>query len=380
MIRIPTVVVQYASFPIRVSNALLRRRSRGWAALVCLLVLLVACTAIPQPVPVPPARYAAAGRLVPPDLVFSLRDGAAIPARVWQAHGPERAVVLALHGFNDSRDAWESSAPSLAGQGVTLVAPDVRGFGGAPMRGGWAGSARLVADVREEAAQIEHEHPGVPLYFMGESMGGAILMALMADPFAPHVAGTILLAPAVWDLGWGADIPLDVLAKVFPKRLVTGRELPVHVVASDNRAALIRLYYDPLTLRETRLEALRGLVMLMRRAAHAAPHLHGPVLCLYGDRDQLVPPQAMAQVWRVLPVHVRLDLVTGGHHLLLRDRNGVAALNDIASWISHPERFVPSGGDLAAAAWMAQGAGERGTATGDPAWFLPARLDGAAAP
>lgn len=380
MIRIPTVVVQYASFPIRVSNALLRRRSWGWAALVCLLVLLVGCTAIPQPVPVPPARYAAAGRLVPPDLVFSLRDGAAIPARVWQAHGPERAVVLALHGFNDSRDAWESSAPSLAGQGVTLVAPDVRGFGGAPMRGGWAGSARLVADVREEAAQIEHEHPGVPLYFMGESMGGAILMALMADPFAPHVAGTILLAPAVWDLGWGADIPLDVLAKVFPKRLVTGRELPVHVVASDNRAALIRLYYDPLTLRETRLEALRGLVMLMRRAAHAAPHLHGPVLCLYGDQDQLVPPQAMAQVWRVLPAHVRLDLVTGGHHLLLRDRNGVAALNDIASWISQPEQFLPSGGDLAAAAWMAQGAGERGTATGDPAWFLPARLDGAAAP
>ncbi|MGG6429142.1 alpha/beta fold hydrolase [Acetobacter ghanensis] len=380
MIRIPTVVVQYASFPIRVSNALLRRRSWGWAALVCLLVLLVGCTAMPQPVPVPPARYAAAGRLVPPDLVFSLRDGAAIPARVWQAHGPERAVVLALHGFNDSRDAWESSAPSLAGQGVTLVAPDVRGFGGAPMRGGWAGSARLVADVREEAAQIEHEHPGVPLYLMGESMGGAILMALMADPFAPHVAGTILLAPAVWDLGWGADIPLDVLARVFPKRLVTGRELPVHVVASDNRAALIRLYYDPLTLRETRLEALRGLVMLMRRAAHAAPHLHGPILCLYGDQDQLVPPQAMAQVWRVLPVHVRLDLVTGGHHLLLRDRNGVAALNDIASWISYPERFLPSGGDLAAAAWMAQGAGEQGTATGDPAWFLPARLDGAAAP
>jgi alpha-beta hydrolase superfamily lysophospholipase len=170
--------------------------------------------------------------------VITLRDGAAIPVRVWQAHGRERAVVLALHGFNDSRDAWESSAPALAAQGITLVAPDIRGFGAAPLRGGWAGSAQLVADAREEEAQTRQNHPNVPLYLMGESMGGAVLMLLMSSPDAPKVAGTILLAPAVWDLGVGADIPLDVLATLFPRRFVTGRELPVHVVASDNPAAL----------------------------------------------------------------------------------------------------------------------------------------------
>ena len=248
------------------------------------------------------------------------------------------------------------------------------------MRGAWPGIPRLLADTRAEVARIKQEHPGVPFYLMGESMGGAVLMLLMSAPDAPDVAGTILLAPAVWNLGVGADISLDILAALFPQRLVSGRELPVHVVASDNPAALIRLYYNPLTLRQTRLEALRGLVVLIRKAARAAPHLRGPVLCLYGDRDQLVPPQAMAQVWRTLPPGTRLDLVTGGHHLLLRDLRGALALRDIASWISQPGRFVPSGGDVASAVWLAQGGGQSGPGRYAPVWFLPARLDGVVPP
>lgn len=381
MIRILVVIVQQASFPISVS----RGRTGQWCVaavlLACVLLLLAGCAgSTPDPAPVPPARYAAAARLVPPDRVFRLSDGAAIPARIWPAHGRERAVVLALHGFNDSRDAWEYSAPVLAEQGVTFVAPDIRGFGGAPMRGAWPGLPLLLADTREEVARIGREHPGVPLYLMGESMGGAVLMLLMSTPNAPDVAGTLLLAPAVWNLGAGADIPLDILATFFPHSLVSGRELPVHVVASDNPAALIRLYYNPLTLRQTRLEALRGLVVLMRKAARAAPYLHGPVLCLYGDQDQLVPPQAMAQVWQTAPRQTRLDLVTGGHHLLLRDLRGALALRDIASWISQPERFLPSGGDVTSAVWLAQGGGMSGLAGYGPAWFVPARLDGVVPP
>ncbi|MFT8418438.1 MAG: alpha/beta fold hydrolase [Acetobacter sp.] len=381
MIRILAVIVQQASFPISVSKAVTRSRCRAVAMLACVLPLLAGCggTRLP-PAPTPPARYAAAARLVPPDRVLRLSDGAAIPARVWPAQGPERAVVLALHGFNDSRDAWEYSAPSLAGQGVTVVAPDIRGFGSAPQRGGWAGQARMVADAREQVALLTREHPGIPLYLMGESMGGAVLMLLMSSPDAPNVAGTILLAPAVWDLGMGADVPLDIMAALFPHRLVTGHELPVHVVASDNPAALIRLYYNPLTLRQTRLEALRGLVSLMRAAARTAEHLHGPVLCLYGDKDQLVPPQAMARAWRAFPPNVRLDLVTGGHHLLLRDRRGAVALNDLVGWIRQPEDFLPSGGDVASGAWLAQEHGAPGLAAGGPAWFLPAQIDGLAAP
>ena len=48
-------------------------------------------------------------------------DGAALPVRTWLPRGTPsgapRAVVLALHGFNDSRDAWEIPGPAFASGG-----------------------------------------------------------------------------------------------------------------------------------------------------------------------------------------------------------------------------------------------------------------------
>ena len=44
----------------------------------------------------------------PPDQVFQMRDGFALPARIWRPapNVPPAGVILALHGFTDSRDAW----------------------------------------------------------------------------------------------------------------------------------------------------------------------------------------------------------------------------------------------------------------------------------
>lgn len=338
--------------------------------------MLPACSTTLPPVPKPPARFAQLGQMVAPQKIFTLSDGAKIPARLWPAAAQPRAILLALHGFNDSRDAWESSAPFFAAHGVTVVTPDQRGFGQAPQRGGWAGTTRMVADVREEAVQLQQAYPQTPLYLVGESMGGSVLMQLMGQPDAPHVAGIILLAPAVWSFSWATDLPLRVMARLFPNSLVTGQELPVHVVASDNMMALARLYYDPLTLRATRLQALQGLVTLMKQAVIAAPRLHGSVLCVYGDHDQLVPPTAMVPVWQSMPAGTRVDLISGGHHLLLRDRQGARVMQDLLSWINTPENWLPSGGDSAAAAWLATGVGEAGAEKQDvPLPVLPAMLD-----
>ena len=368
MIAVWAMVLHLSYLPMRVS-----RYGRYSCALLVVFLSLTGCSVkLPDP-PKPPPRFAAAAQLVPPDRMFTLSDGAAIPARVWKAQGQPRGILLALHGFNDSRDAWEQPAPFFAGQGITVVAPDQRGFGEAPKRGEWAGSDRMVQDVREEIAILQQENPQTPLYLTGESMGGAILMLLMSAADAPLVAGTLLLAPAVWNLGLGADIPLDVLATLFPHHLVTGRELPVHVVASDNPAALLRLYFDPLTLRATQLEALRGLVSLMKQAAAAAPQIKGPLLCVYGDKDQLVPSKAMAKVWETLPKGTRLDLISGGHHLLLRDKNGKQVMQDMLTWITQPDSFLPSGGDVAASTWQAQN-----PAKPEGKWFPASWFDGLA--
>ena len=136
-----------------------------------------------------------------------------------------RAVVLALHGFNDSRDAWELPGPEFAAAGVALFAPDQRGFGAAPGRGFWPGAAALQSDAAAMLRILQARYPDTPVYAMGESMGGAVLMALAASGQAPPVAGWILLAPAVWGRAQ-MDVALSsglwLVSTVAPGLSVTG--------------------------------------------------------------------------------------------------------------------------------------------------------------
>ncbi len=329
-------------------------RVNSRALLLALLAGLAGCTTGRVPL-----KQDAA--VVPPDLLFTADDGAVLPVRIWRAPTPERAVIVALHGFGDSRDAWEHSGPRLAAAGMTVYGYDQRGFGGAPGRGHWAGTDRMVSDAAEfAAAASRREPPGVPIYVMGHSMGGAIAMVLAAgDEPARHgvrIAGTILLAPAVWGRGQINPLlvaALDVADTVAPDHHLTGRELPLHIQASDDRAELIKLSRDPLTLDGSSVSVLAGLVDLMTRAQAAAPHLQGPVLIAYGAHDQLVPPAATAVAWAHLPPGDRRAYYANGYHLMLRDLDHRAVDEDIASWIAHPERPLPSGADLLAAGWPA---------------------------
>ena len=102
------------------------------------------------------------------------------------------------------------------------------------------------------------------------------------------------------------------LQRRCPGWRVTGGEVQLQVMASDNREALLRLARDPLTIRRTRFDALRGLVDLMDDAQAAARHLPAHVLVLYGEKDKIVPVEAHRRAWRDMPAERAAGLVSVG--------------------------------------------------------------------
>jgi alpha-beta hydrolase superfamily lysophospholipase len=277
-----------------------------------------------------------------------MHDGARLPVRAWLPAVPPRAMVLAVHGLNDYSGGFEATGSLLATRGVAVYAIDQRGFGRAPHRGIWAGGDRMADDVHEVARLLRQRHPGLPLYALGESMGGAVLLHALQRHPAGWVDAVALTAPAVWNrsaMRRYQRLPLRVLAhSVRGLKLsgsMTGRK------PTDDAEALSRLRADPLVIRRTRIDVLWGLANLMDDVTRGVAAPGVPALVLYGAHDEIVPPQPTCAWLQTLQASERwqVALYPSGWHLLTRDRNAARVLADLAAWFERPGADLPSGAD-----------------------------------
>ncbi len=280
-----------------------------------------------------------------------MADGAELPLRVWRPEGSPRAVILAIHGFNDYSDAFTEPAAAWAKEGIITYAYDQRGFGAAPGRGYWPGTPTLIDDMAAVARLVAQRHPGVKLYVLGESMGGAEVLVAQAEHRLPEAAGTILVAPAV--RGRETLTALDRFGLWFFVHTVpwlaglpAGR--PLHE-PSDNIEMLRRYSRDPLVIKYTRIDAFWGLVNLMDHGLEAARRFDGPSLILLGAHDDLIPDMPSALMLSRFPPAPpgtrRLATYPKGFHMLLRDLDAAVPTRDIAFWILHRDsgEKLPSG-------------------------------------
>ncbi len=282
-------------------------------------------------------------------------DGAALPVRRWLPEGTPRAVVIALHGFNDYARAFEKPGTYWATRGIATYAFDQRGFGNAPKRGLWPGHDTMVADAAAAVALIRARHPDRPLFVAGESMGGAIAM-IAAARGQLEADGLILVAPALRGRRYIGAFPRATLwlgARTIPWYPLTGQGLRIQ--ASDNIPMLRALGADPLIIKETRVDAIKGLVDTMDAAIVSAPNIKTPSLILYGARDELVPKKPTFDMIAALPPAIghRPAVYRSGWHLLLRDLKAQIVLDDIVAWITDRTAPLPSGADHVARDAMA---------------------------
>ncbi len=277
-------------------------------------------------------------------------DGTQLPLRRWEPDTTPRGVVLALHGFNDYSDAFSGFGPWMAQNGIAVIAYDQRGFGAAPQKGLWPGHDLLADDARDAVTAIADANPGVPVFALGESMGGAILLTAN-DRATLDLDGIVLVAPAVW----GRDtIPayqtatLWLFAHTVPWLSLSGKGIKRH--PSDNIEMLRALGRDPLVIKDTRVDSMWGIVNLMDAAQAAAGRFESPALLLFGANDDIVPPAASRRMLDALPDAPdgkrRIAVYDDGYHMLLRDLQGETVWKDILDWIRNPNSPLASGADI----------------------------------
>jgi len=268
---------------------------------------------------------------------FAGAKGLEIFWQSWRGEAPVRATVVVSHGAGEHSGRYERVAVELAGVGYPVYALDHRGHGRSEGRRALVdrlGNAAADLDVLVERAR--REHPDVPLFLLGHSLGGTIALRY-AVKHQDKLEGLILSGPvAVVDL---PPAPVRLAARALSAALPWMPALGVDpaVVSRDPRE--VEAYRTDPLVHHGKLPVRT--VAEIAAATEAFPEQVGsltlPMLLVHGSEDRLAPVQGSRMVYeRVSSEDKTLKIYDGYFHEVLNelpeDRKRV--LDDIVAWLN----------------------------------------------
>jgi alpha-beta hydrolase superfamily lysophospholipase len=147
-------------------------------------------------------------------------DGFALATVRWMPVGAPRAVLHIVHGMAEYAARYAAFAEACTAMGIAVYAHDQRGHGGSigatTPRGHYAdqdGWAKVVGDVEQVQRRIRAQHPAVPIFLLGHSMGSFVVRAFVLDH--PDAVDGVIISATGWRTG-----PLGSLLRWFARRVV----------------------------------------------------------------------------------------------------------------------------------------------------------------
>jgi alpha-beta hydrolase superfamily lysophospholipase len=255
--------------------------------------------------------------------------------RNWRPDGPARATIVFVHGIGDHSGRHGNLVEALVAAGFAVTAPDMRGHGRSPgARGHVDGWEDYREDLRAVVQAARASAPGLPVFVIGHSLGGLIVMEY-ALRYPEGLKGVVAMSPALaldgvprWKIA--ASRLLDHVAPRLALKVGLdsgGMSRDPAIKAADDEDPLLH------KLGTVRLGvAVQG--ALQWTFAHAA-ELRVPLLVVHGTADTVVPAAASEALYVLLAQGDKTRLTyDGGYHELDNDTSHDAVLRDIAAWIS----------------------------------------------
>ncbi|OQY19260.1 MAG: alpha/beta hydrolase [Chloroflexi bacterium] len=256
----------------------------------------------------------------------------------WRPEGEPKAILAIVHGLGEHSGRYGNVVDWFAPQGYAVYACDLRGFGRSPGPRGYINEwAEFREDVKAFLAFVREQEPGRPLFLLGHSMGGLIVLE-----YALHhpegLAAVIASGPAL-----AVDIPpiLMLLSKVLSgilPRFTLDTGLDAKAISRD--PAVVEAYLnDPLVhSKATPRFGVEFPQAIEWTQAHAA-EMRIPCLIVHGGDDQLVPPEGS----RIFYENMTFDdkerqVYEGYYHEVFNDVGKERVLADVEHWV---KRHLP---------------------------------------
>jgi acylglycerol lipase len=251
-------------------------------------------------------------------------------------------VLVYLHGI-EGHSAWFGpTAEKLAANGFHLYAPDRRGAGMNSEERGHLGSFQVfLQDIRNFLRFVKTEHPGSPLFLLGNCWGAKAAILLCGEGTLP-VDGLILTSPALKTL---VDVDFRTKLQIARAYITQSREtfeLPLTPEMFTKQPDYVRFIADD-ALRMTRATAsfLVETLKLRWLAQRSAKKVELPLLIFQAGHDEIADT-AYGDMWfrKAASKDKTLKFYGDSAHTIDFDLCADDYVNVLADWV---RRRVPGG-------------------------------------
>ncbi|HEY9677423.1 MAG TPA: alpha/beta fold hydrolase [Drouetiella sp.] len=268
----------------------------------------------------------------------SVRPGNA-PTLSWMPmNSAPKAVILCVHGLGLHNGTYEDFGKRMASLGFASYAIDVRGFGSFMEAKGrqQVDFDGCLNDIQSTLKVLHRAHPGLPVFILGESMGGAI--ALRATAIYPTLIDGLVSAVPANDRFKQGHTRLNVALHLLEdpnKPFNVGKGIINQ--ATDNEELRETWANDPLNKLKLSPNELLQFQHFMNQNHKSAKLIQDtPVLFIQGSKDKLVRPKGTVELFNEVGSKDRqLKLIAKGEHLIFEENQFTDEVIDILNqWLN----------------------------------------------
>jgi acylglycerol lipase len=228
-------------------------------------------------------------------------DGRSLMCRAWLPVEPER-VLLVTHGFAEHSGRYESLGSWFAHRGCAVHAYDLQGHG---LSAGRRGHVKRFEDFLDDLGffleEVRLEHPELPCFLVGHSMGG-LIVAAFAQKRAPEVAGVVTSGAALAlspELSGAKAQLARILGRILPR---FSMEAGLDAQGLSRDSAVVRRYLeDPLVGTRITMRLAAEMMRAVVRTQAGGADVTLPMLVLHGGDDPLCLATGSERFFASLP-------------------------------------------------------------------------------
>ncbi len=271
------------------------------------------------------------------------------PAMYWKTADKPRAALLCLHEIGLYGGVFDDLGQRMAKQGVATYAIDLRGFGGWRDVSGSDSKMNLdntLADVKGSVEIMRKLHPGIPVFVLGEAMGGALALNAAAS-FPDLIAGVISAAPGGEHFETGKSYMSVATGMIAHPNKDAGQSLRFMEMGTPKEELRTAFQGDDMVRLDVTPKELMDCQFFMYKTRQFARKITDtPVLLVHGTQDKMSRPEGSQKVYETLVTKDKAILnVDDGEHYLFEDTKvSDKAVDKTLAWIDQhldPKRSQP---------------------------------------